>query len=294
MKIRVPDIYIIGAQKSGTTTLYDWLSQHPEIYAHPLAKDYSYFSDDKTYNDGLGLFYFFSRGAHDHQIVLGGEANSMYAPPGPQRMREIMPSSRLIAILRNPVDRAFSAYCHAVERVMEERLLEQAIDDELAGVAYKPEDARRRDYLAHGQYARQLRRICQYFNSEQIKVVIFEELKKEPLEVLQKIFQFADIRDDFVPDMQIKNKTKGGSRSKILAKILHRRPSSRVMRGLGRTLIPFSVRTNIRRKLVVINRIEQSKPDFPKITKRLLVNYYRNEITELESFLGRRIPSWHE
>ncbi len=294
MLARVPDIYIIGAQKSGTTTLYDWLAQHPEIFAHPLAKDFPYFSNDITFSEGENHFFSFTRDAPEYQLVLGGEANAMYALTGPARMYELMPSSRLLVILRNPVDRAFSAYCYAVERLMENRTFEHAIRVEIEGMKYPPEDALQRDYLAHGHYAQQLKNLYHFFSPAQVKVTIFEDLIQEPQKYLSEIFQFINVSEYVIPCVRTKNQTKGGYRSRLLAKLIHERPSSKVIRSIGRVIIPYSLRTGIRRKLVDINRVSKPKPEFHDHVLRLLENYYKEEVAELQSLLGKDIISWQK
>lgn len=286
-----PDIYIVGAQKSGTTTLYDWISQHPEIYAHPLAKDYPFFSNKRTYHDGTKQFYSFTKSASDNQLVLGGDANALYASLAPQRMYKVMPNAQLIAILRNPVDRAYSAYRHAVERLLENRSFEQAVTQELDGMKYKSEDGLYRDYLAHGHYQKQLKRVKHFFDSEQIKIIFFEDLKQQPLQVIKKIFQDINL-SEFIPEMKIKNRTKGGARSRLLAKILSWSPSSRIVRSTGKMMIPFSIRTGVRRKLTLYNRTEQPWPKLPDHIRKCLDEYYFDDIKRLESLLGYTIPSW--
>lgn len=290
--MRVPDIYIIGAQKSGTTTLYDWLAQHPQIYGHPLAKDYPYFSDDCIHDDDARIFYSFSKDAPINLKVLGGDANAMYASLGPRRMKQTMPNARLIAILRHPVQRAYSAYCHAVERLMEVRPLEQAIREELEGIDYNPVDALRRDYLAHGHYARQLRTVFHYFPQEQVKVVLLEELKHEPLRVLDDLFSWLGVVQGFVPDMSIKNETQGGVRYKWLARLAHFRPDNFWVRDIGKVLVPYSLRTSIRRKLVELNRVPAPKPEFHDALRQCLIEYYRDEVSDLERLLSMDLATW--
>ena len=290
---RLPDIYIIGAQKGGTTTLFHWLSQHPQIYAHAYAKDYPYFSNDQTFHDGNLQFASFAKDALKDNLVLGGEANAMYAPLSIQRMHKIIPQALLLAILREPVTRAYSAYTYAVERLMENRLFAQAINEELEGLKYEPTDALQRDYLRHGLYAQQLREVFRYFPKERVKIVFFENLKADPTTELKAIFEFLGITNDFIPNLNIRNETKGSHRSKWLTKLTYARPSSEKLRKLGKSLIPFSVRTSIRQKLAEFNRIEAPKPEFPDYIRELLNQYYQKEINELELLLESEIPSWH-
>lgn len=292
-KPSVPDIYIIGAQKSGTTTLYDWLSQHPQIYGHPLAKDYPFFSSSQTFKEGLSQFSSFAKKAPKDILALGGEANAMYSSSSIQRMQEVIPSAYLIAILREPVIRAYSAYTYAIERLMENRPFGQAISEELQGLVYEPTDALQRDYLGHGHYAQQLREVFQFFPRERVKIVFFENLKADPITELKAIFEFLDIKNDFIPDLSIRNETKGSHRSKWLTKLTYAKPSSEKLRKLGKLLVPFSIRTSIRQKLAEFNRIEAPKPEFPDDVRSLLQEHYKKEITALESLLDKEINVWH-
>ncbi len=292
-KQRVPDIYIIGAQKYGTTTLYDWLSQHPQIYGHPLAKDYPYFSNDNSFHGGTDQFYSFVKNIPDNCLSLGGDANAMYSISAIERMQRIIPSAKLIAILRNPIDRAYSAYMHAIERAMETRDFEEAINDELCGFYYDPLDRLRRDYLQHGLYAKQIKNLLHYFPKDQIKIIIFEELREKPHNILKNVFKFIGVNNDFIPNMIIHNETQGGYRSKWLARLTYAHQSTQTIRNVIKTLVPFHIRTTFRKKLIAFNRVKAVKPSFPANLRPILQEYYSNEITTLECLLNKEIIAWH-
>ncbi len=291
--MRLPDVYIIGAQKSGTTTLYDWISQHPQIYGDPLAKDFPFFSQDSLYKKGPKELAKFSKGAKPDQLILGGEVNAMFVKYGAKRLYETIPKAKLIAILRNPIDRAYSAYCYAVERLLENRSFEKAINDELAGCNYSWFDSMQKDYLKHGLYAQQLKSILKYFSKEQIFVIIFEEWKKEPIKIMRNLFKFLEIDENFIPVMKVKNVTKGGCRSKLISKLIYWQAPENIFGKFLKFIIPFKVRTSIRQKLAEFNRIESTKPLFPDTIRKLLREYYKNEIKELEEILGRKLTMWY-
>lgn len=290
MKARVPDIYIIGAQKSGTTTLYDCLAQHPEIYAHPLAKDYPYFSNPIIFQNGKKQFCSFAKKAPKNQLVLGGDANALYAPLAPKRMSRVIPKVQLIAILRNPIERAYSAYCHAVERLLEKRSFEQAIYEELNGIRYNQLNALSHDYLSHGLYAQQLKKIYDFFSYEQVKIIIFEELKENPFEKLNRIFIDIGI-SQFSPRMRILNRTKGGCKYTMIAKTVH--SPSPLMKVIVKTFLPFSLRTIIRKKIDLYNRSEQIRSPLSQHLIDVLGNYYRKEIFELENLMECTLSAWY-
>ncbi len=292
--MRLPDVYIIGAQKSGTTTLYDWISQHPQVYGDPLAKDFPFFSQDSLYKKGPKELAKFSKGAKPDQLVLGGDANAMFVKYGAKRLYETIPKAKLIAILRNPVDRAYSAYCYAVERLLENRSFEKAIEEELAGYNYSWFDSMQKDYLKHGLYAQQLKSILQYYPKEQVSVIIFEEWKKEPVKIMRDLFKFLEIDKNFIPVMRVKNVTKGRYRSKLIAKLIHWQAPENIFGKFLKLIIPFRMRTSLRQKLAEINRGKAPKPDFPDSVRELLKEYYKNEIKELEEILGRKLTIWYQ
>ncbi len=290
---RVPDIYIIGAQKSGTTTLYHWLAQHPEIYAHPLAKDYPYFSNDRLFAEERRRFFSFQADAPEGLLTLGGEVNAMYVKSGANRMRMVMPNTKLIAICRDPVERAYSAYTYAVERLLEKRSLQQAIHEEILKCKYNKYEELQLDYIGHGLYAQQLYRILDCFPVSQVKVIIFEEFIERSSHILAEIFNFLGIDDSFIPDMTVHNKTRGGQRFRLLAYLLYNATSfNPLLRKIFRRCIPFECRTSLRRFLVNFNRIHSRKPDFPAIVRNQLRKYYKVENEEFERLLGRNINIW--
>ena len=291
---RHPSAYIIGAQKSGTTSLFDWLGQHPQIFAPPLAKDYPFFSDDECFRDGKQFFSFFDA-APANVLTLGGDANAMFAPEGARRMAEVIPDASLIAILRNPVDRAYSAYCHAVERHMESRSFARAIEEELEGIRYEDkQDSMRRDYLAHGRYAEQLERVLAHFPTQRLHVLIMEEVLRQPEKELCRLFAFLGVDTSFRPELTHKNRTRGRERWPWLSKAVRWRPESAWGRKLAKSVVPFAVRARVRRFVVRINRVDAPKPEFPNEVRHLLVKYYAPEVRRLESLIGRRIAVWED
>jgi len=100
------------------------------------------------------------------------------------------------------------------------------------------------------------------------------------------------VSEDFEPDLTVRNETKGGYRSKWIAKIIYARPSSKFVSKLGKVIFPFSIRTAIRRFLAEVNRVERAKPEFPEHVRQRMKEYYKDEILDLEELLGREIEVW--
>jgi Sulfotransferase domain len=180
----LPDFLIVGAQRSGTTSTYDYLAAHPGVRP-AKRKEVHYFGVGENYARGPAWYRAWF--PVDDRVQTGdrwitGEASPYYLfhPCVPERAADLLPDARLIAILRDPTDRAMSAYHHAVRGSWETRSLETAIADELAQAADRPPcrdfDAvggplRRHAYLARGRYAEQLARWFTHFPREHVLVL---------------------------------------------------------------------------------------------------------------------------
>jgi hypothetical protein len=196
----LPDFLIIGAQKAGTTALYAYLRRHPAITG-PSWKEVSFF--DRHYHRGEGWY----RGNFPNLVrcrgKLVGEASPSYIfhPLGPERVRALVPEAGLVALVRNPVDRAFSHYHHEVALGREPLSFEDALDAEEERLHGEKErlvaDARHfsrawwsHAYKARGRYAEQLERWLAVFPSEQLLVVPSEDLGAEPERTHARVLAF--------------------------------------------------------------------------------------------------------
>ena len=201
----LPDFLVVGTQKGGTTSLFNYLIQHPQVLS-PLRKELKFF--DSNYFRGLSWYRAHFplssklRAAH----ALTGEASPyyMYHPTAPERIKAALPSVKLIAILRSPVDRAYSHYQHMVRVKREDLTFEQALEaesDRLAGEAEKiAADASypqyrhiQYSYLERGRYAEQLKTLFRLFPRENILILKSEDLYAEPAKVMETSFSFLGL-----------------------------------------------------------------------------------------------------
>lgn len=215
------DFIVIGAQKSGTTSLFRYLMQHPEI-SLPLGKERPYFSHDEVYARGWSA-YMRDLTRHDAfaqpdrkwgtvtpQYMVGGlyqsngdAAESYDEWTVPSRISECLPSVRLIAILRDPVERALSHHRMLVMRGLDRRSFDDAIGELLKADALAESRRRPRErtgYVTWGEYGRILAGYFEVFDREQILVVFTDELERAPAQLLSRIQEFIGVRADFEPD----------------------------------------------------------------------------------------------
>lgn len=208
----LPDFLIIGAQKAGTTALFAYLRWHPEITG-PSWKEISFFdrryrADARAYRASFPVKprqWLVARRRGRWPLV--GEASPSYIlhPLAPQRARELVPEARLIALLRNPVDRAYSHYQHEVRLGREPLSFEDALDREderlrgeveriVADPSYFSEAWWNYTYAARGRYAEQLERWLAAFPRDQLLVLLTEELQADTAGTYARVLDFLGAR----------------------------------------------------------------------------------------------------
>lgn len=219
----LPDFIIIGAQRCGSTSLYNYLIKHQEIIPG-LMKEVHFF--DYHFQKGPGWYRsFFPRSTtlhnpkRDHQEkYITGEAtpNYLFYPHAARRVHTTLPSVKLIVLLRNPVDRAYSHYNYEVKLGVEDLPFSEAIQREktiiplenskvMGDESYKSFDYQNYSYLSRGKYIEQLEIWNKYFSMKDILVLKSEDLFFNPAQVLEKTYQFLGLKKYSFPDFEIYN-----------------------------------------------------------------------------------------
>jgi hypothetical protein len=299
---RLPNFLIIGAAKSGTTSLWAYLKQHPDVYL-PFNKEPNYFAHAGESLPPPGPVAAKILWAHYYQhcvtdfdsyaqlfseagpAIAVGEASVryLYFPAAPGRIREKLPNCRMIAILREPVSRLYSHYCMNIQYQLEPLGLRDAIE---------AEDARRAakwgwdwHYVNLGLYAKQLRRFLDLFEREQLKVILYDDFVARPLEAFHEICRHIGVDDRFVPDMSERGKVAYRPRNLVLDRLLHWPRSARS--GWER-FVPWRIPEGLMGRLEAWNSVPIPRLD-GKMRKELGA-HFQEDVKELEGLLGRRIP----
>ena len=208
----MPDFLIIGTQRGGTTSLYNYLNECPRI-APATLKEVHFF--DTNFQKGVAWYRAqfplslkkYPGGDRNKQALITGEASPYYLfhPHAPARVAQVVPSVKLIALLRNPVERAYSHYCFEVEMGHEKLSFEEALAQEEARTQeesariivderYHSYNHQHYTYLARGIYADQLERWLKVFPKEQLLVIKSEDFYGDPTASIQQVLKFLDIR----------------------------------------------------------------------------------------------------
>lgn len=270
----LPDFIIIGAQRGGTTSLYNYLAEHPGIGAASIKE--VHFFDSPHFQQGLAWYRahfptvaekFYAERLQKVKFITG-EASPYYLfyPHAPARIARTLPGVKLIVMLRNPVDRAYSHYYHERAGGAEQiSSFEEAIDCEeerLAGVAEKMREDERYysfnhrhfSYLARGMYVDQLRSWMSLFSREQMLIIKSEDFYKDPAAIFKQCLAFLGLES--LPPMG-GNEISQGDRK-------------------GR---PYNT---------IFKRYNETKPPrMSTTTRERLIEFFRPHNARLYEFLGR-------
>ncbi len=300
----MPNFLIIGAAKSGTSALYAYLRQHPDIFASDIKEPGFFALEGETVPfAGPGavegerqrirhLDQYQALFRRAGSAVAVGESSCIYlfSPEAPRRIRHYVPNVKLIAILRNPVDRAYSGFRYLVRDGREPLgSFEEALEAEPARVAANWEPIW--FHAQRGFYAAQLKRYFELFDRGQIRVYTYDEFVASPLGVLRDIYRFLEVDESFAPDLSLRHNVSGTPRSPLLHAVLAR-PSA--VKDAVKSLVPAPLRRRIRRvRSVLMERnIASDGAEMSGETRQSLMQLFRNDILELEGLIDRDLSGW--
>lgn len=225
----LPDFIVIGAQKSGTTSLFNYLGLHPQIVPS-VVKQVRYFDgglDPSTDNFELGLDWYKSFFPLKEQLkennAITGEASPMYLfyPMAADRIASILPEVKLIVVLRSPVERAISHYFHSIRAKAENvpildalKLEEVRLKESIEACDYRSFPFTRHSYKSRGLYAEQLQRYLRVFERENMLVLEFDSLFSDVHNQLSRVFNFLGVDDQFKID-DVKPKGVGNNKTAV-------------------------------------------------------------------------------
>lgn len=281
-----PNLFIVGAPKAGTSSLYVYLANIPGIFMSKV-KEPNYFSRKTIPDHGLvkpirdkskylGLF----KKVKDEKII--GEASPSYLsdPEAPKLIHDIIPDAKIITSLRDPVERTFSFYLNLVRIGRMKGSFHEELQKSLKHVkAYNQISLR----LETGLYAEDIQRYLDIFGSTQVKILIFEEFVKDPKKTLNEILSFLKIDyelDDFEGEAYNKFGVARGPISQFLLRDMR-------LRRVVEKIVPPSGRRVLREKLLLKN---EEKPKMNQEDRKTLIQFYREDGIKLQKILGKKLP----
>lgn len=307
----MPNFLIVGAAKAGTTSLVHYLQQHPQIYFSPrkeprffafeegerlsFAGPNDYRSDRNARGNNPGINNTSVTTLDKYQSLFDGvtqetaigEASTLYlySPEAPSRIKQYVPDMKIIIMLRNPVERAYSSYLHLVRDGYETLSFEESLQAEESRI----EDnwSHLWHYKSSGFYHGQVERYYQNFNSSHIKIYLDEELRQAPQDVLADIYDFIGVKDTVSPDFGRKLNQSGVPKNKLLHRFL---TTDNLVKRSARRLVPHYLRQQAYQSIRKKNLAK--KPDLDSDTRLSLRNTFEEDIVRLQRLIDKDLSSW--
>jgi hypothetical protein len=310
---RLPNFFVVGAPKAGTTSLYHYLDQHPGIYMSAIKEPYFFSTEFRAENFDPVLRLTVARGSRDLRRFLAGpmrekrfggiitawedyqrlfanaltepalgeaSAGYLWSPTAPERIAAKVPHARILVLLREPAERAFSQYLHglgygAIRWSFREHIQRNFRNTSQQICIHYP-------FLEFGLYSRQLARYRRWFGPN-VWVGLHEDFRGRPQEMLQDIYRFLGVDSDFSPDTSRRH----------LESQVPRTATLRHLKGLGlwqaaAEVTPLRLRPFIRRALTRDSGATRMEP----ADRNYLIDFYREDITNLSALLDRDLSHW--
>jgi hypothetical protein len=297
----LPNFLIIGAQKAGTTFIQKCAREHPDVFSP--AKEVRFFEDpDYLQTDFKQFEALFDKVSHEKAIGIK-RPDYLARPECPERIYRHLPQAKLILVLRNPVERALSAYFHQMTRGFlpiksaEEGLMKIVKGD------YKEAYPKSAEIIEYGFYHHYLARYLNYFDREQLCIILFEAMKKDPFETMKRIYNFIGVNDHYIPpSLSLKRKhnssiysltrlklltlsnpfiyTYNSTRTKVVQKQAHL-----WSKAIGETIAWLD---KVSLKLICSNHKPQLSPELAES----LYKIYEEDVNKLEVLLGQSLGQW--
>jgi Sulfotransferase domain len=285
--MKKPDFFLVGAPRCGTTALYTYLKQHPEIFMSPI-KEPQFFADFLaehrricTWSDYLNCF----AGA-DHEKRIG-EASVAYlaAPNSARDIKVFSPQARIIIMLRNPVDVMNSLYhLRRFSNLEDELSFESALAAD--------EHGRRSHELTYRErvkFAEQTKRFIDTFGRENVHIILFDDFKADTAMVYRDTLKFLDVQSDVRTNFPVVN-ANPRARSQALWNVVRRPPQ--LLRSIIHPLTSQAARKSVGRLLIRLNVVYEKRPPItPHLMSRLNIEFVP-EVEKLGAVIGRDLSAW--
>jgi hypothetical protein len=293
-KVKLPDFIIAGVSRSGTTSLYHALIQHPKIF-FPSIKEPFFFNGPyfKNYNvhksaiSTIDEYVQLFSGASEEII---GEATTTYLYSFETviaNLKVIYGSEykdiKIIIILRNPAERAFSQYKLLVRDALESLDFEEAIKADV--IERRREIRIGYDYVGFGMYYQQVKAFLEHFSN--VKVFIYEDFRNNNMKVIKEIFRFLKVDDAFTPKISLRYNVAGRVKLRWLHDFVFFKKS--FIKDFLKPFIPYDLEMKIRHKIIEKNAHQwEMTPD----TKKKLILIYKDDIYKLQGLLNKDLSIW--
>lgn len=290
MKINIPNLFIVGAPKAGTTSLYHYLSHHPNVYMCPV-KEPNYFSHEDIVRQEL---YYSEKGAADierysklfieatYQKIIGEASVSyLFYPNVPKKIKDTISDAKIIIILRNPIDRGFSHYLMDYRlgyiNLSFEDIVYKTVNHKLLHLYYQ-------QVVELGLYYHQVKRYLDTFGNKQVHIILNEDMRVDLPRVISSVCNFLGISSKNFPKTEKKHNVYQKPRNLLVRQLY----SNITLRKSLKRILPSGLSDKFKNTFL----IKEAKPLLPENTRLYLSDIYRDDIIKLSSLIDRDLSCW--
>lgn len=282
------DFAIIGAPKAGSTSLYDYFANIRDLVAIPEAKDFPVFSRPNEIEARLKSLHSFGYKEKSQKPQVIGDVNICFDKAHLQLLSETSPDVRLILLIRSPRERILSSYSFNLERFLEDRSLQTALNEEALGVIPKKgtKDWLQKSYFLHSDYQKMIDECMQFFREDQLLVLDFNDLVRSFPLVLLRLTDFMGVFFEPRNELPKSNVTSGQLRFRFLSKILFQGERSSIIWCFLRKHMSQGNRSKIRFWLRRMLRTTSKPRSVTTLEEHNLSEAARKELCRLEKNYG--------
>ncbi|MGB5897575.1 MAG: sulfotransferase domain-containing protein [Geitlerinemataceae cyanobacterium] len=295
--MRLPNFLIIGAAKAGTTTLYEYLCRHPQIFMS-TPKEPEFFARDENYARGIDWYSSLFDNAQPHQIC--GEASTIYTrspqfPHTAARIAQHIPQAKLIYLMRHPVDRAYS---HYVQRIKTAQNKKEKLE---VGETFEERIERESFFIDSSNYVLQIEQYLRFFQPESFLFLLMKDVTSNSAETLKQVCRFLEIDDTIdllnpaaITANQAKTHETWFVRSRMTAPLKRIPGVSQVASALPQNVRDLAY--NFLNNLPYKSKIKKKYVPTPMLaeTRQKLLETFREPNQQLAQFLDRDLSRWKE
>lgn len=283
-----PNFFVVGAAKAGTTSIYSYLNSHDSVFMCPVKEPHFFATPwaspsspttPSPINDAAEYTALFARSS-GYDAVGEASPSYLYDEEAPTRIRDRLPHAKIVIVLRDPVDRAFSHYLMDVREGVQRSSFKEALIEDYSrkekgyGVSHL--------YVELGMYGEQIGRYLQTFPPEQLLILFFDDLVNREGQFLGSLCDFLGVRVDAVRPFNSMNTYKE-SRSFVSERLM----ASHRLRALTRRFASQRVRSIVKNKFLLRSA---AKPPRDEEATRWLRHLYADDLSHLEDLLEMRLP----
>lgn len=276
--LTLPDFIMVSPGKTATNTLFECLREHPSICTAQHIKGTRFFN--KLYDKGIEWYAGLFKNCPKDSVKGEVDETYFYSETAPERIHRHIPDVKIIACLRNPMERAFSAYLQFLKLGLMSGTFEEAIE-------------RYPDIMiSNNFYYDHLVRYLDYFSRENVLVMLFDDFKKDRRSFIKDLYAFLDVDDSFVPkSLGVRMNPARQPRFKVINRMAFH--TSWLFRKLDMlSLFDVAKRSNFVQKLLFGKEYGQGYPEMPPATRKRLQDIFQNQIENLGSLIERNLQGW--